>query len=59
MNDREKIIYHLGTLGDVNYDEAIDALKKLFDLSEDEIIQIINEVTEYNENLLNKYQEKL
>jgi len=58
MNDREKIIYLLGTLGDVNSSEAMDALKKFFDLTEEELLQIIKEVTEFNNNLLDKYSEK-
>jgi hypothetical protein len=58
MNDREKIIYLLGTLGDVNFTEAMDALKKFFGLEEEELSQIINEVTEFNDNLLKEYSEK-
>ncbi len=58
MNDREKIIYLLGTLGDVNRSEAIDALKKFFDLQESELIEIIDEVKEFNNHLMDKYQEK-
>ena len=58
MNDREKIIYLLGTLGDVNRSEAIDALKKFFDLEESELIEIIDEVKEFNNHLMDKYQEK-
>tara|TARA_B100000029_G_scaffold137006_1_gene131731 strand:+ start:444 stop:623 length:180 start_codon:yes stop_codon:yes gene_type:complete len=58
LNDREKIIYLLGTLGDVNRSEAIDALKKFFDLQESELIEIIDEVKEFNNHLMDKYQEK-
>jgi len=58
LNDREKIIYLLGTLGDVNRSEAIDALKKFFDLEESELIEIIDEVKEFNNHLMDKYQEK-
>ena len=57
-SEPEKIIYLLGTLGDVNFTEAMDALKKFFGLEEEELSQIINEVTEFNDNLLKEYSEK-
>ena len=50
MNDREIVCYMVGALGDVTKDQAVDALKKYTKLNEEQIIQIINEIIEFNNN---------
>tara|TARA_B100001167_G_C16753893_1_gene297696 strand:- start:698 stop:871 length:174 start_codon:yes stop_codon:yes gene_type:complete len=50
MNDKEIVCYMLGVIGDVTKDQAIDALKNYTKLNEQQIIQIINEIIEFNNN---------
>lgn len=50
MNDREIVCYMVGALGDVTKDQAVDALKNYTKLNEEQIIQIINEIIEFNNN---------
>ena len=57
MNDREIICYLLGAIGDVTRDEAIEALKGYTKLSERDLNNIINEITQFNDSYLRKYKE--
>ena len=50
MNDREIVCYMLGVIGDVTKEQAVDALKNYTKLNEQQIIQIINEIIEFNNN---------
>ena len=50
MNDKEIVCYMLGVIGDVTKDQAINALKNYTKLNEQQIIQIINEIIEFNNN---------
>ena len=57
MNDREITFYLLGVLGDSTKMEALDALKSLTKLSDNEINEIFNEIDIFNESMLNKHHE--
>lgn len=57
MNDREITFYLLGVLGDSTKMEALDALKSLTKLSDNEINEIFDEIINFNESMLNKHHE--
>jgi hypothetical protein len=57
MNEREQIFYFLGAMGDTTKDEALDALENYTDFSRNQINEIIDELTNFNNSFLEKYQE--
>jgi len=57
MNEREQIFYFLGAMGDTTKDEALDALENYTDFSRNQINEIIDELTNFNNSFLEKYKE--
>jgi hypothetical protein len=57
MNEREQIFYFLGAMGDTTKDEALDALENYTNFSRNQINNIIDELTDFNNLFLKKYQE--
>jgi len=57
MNEREQIFYFLGAMGDTTKDEALDALVNYTDFSRNEINDIIDELSDFNNSFLKKYQD--
>ena len=57
MNEREQIFYFLGAIGDTTKDEALDALENYTDFSRNQINEIIDELTNFNNSFLEKYKE--
>ena len=57
MNEREQIFYFLGAMGDTTKDEALDALENYTDFSRNQINEIIDELTNFNNSVLEKYKE--
>jgi hypothetical protein len=57
MNEREEIFYFLGAMGDTTKNEALDALENYTNLSRNQINEIIDELTNFNNLFLKKYED--
>ena len=57
MNEREQIFYFLGAMGDTTKDEALDALENYTNFSRNQINNIIDELTDFNNLFLKKYND--
>jgi len=57
INEREKVCYMLGSLGDSTKEESLEALKFLTSLNEDEILKIFDEIIEFNNSIIKEHSE--